>query len=670
MDSVKVTADMIKDYDSMAESASKFLKPFEDATGLDPLEMTYKDLIDMKKEVKVKINLVDGKAFENEEDAVYTFKYTNIPLDVKVTNYNVTFDYNDGTNAVITKIITDGSTVTAPAEPQREGYKFAGWYEDKSILPFDFSMKITKDTKLIAHWVLVTKEEDYILYSNVKENDIYSSYYSSINNAVKVTIIQPNSDISAIDLVKNIKQLVQRQEVKSVTMKYNNYEYVFSYNKSLDDNINKFLVDITEKELSKQLKDLKEKEIQVTVSIDPNVSQLNTTSSTEIRYSINFKVLQQQIILKYNNNQSNETIIVDNYSTIYEKIPKRTGYRFLGWYLEGTNTKFDFDTKITKTTVLVAHWIKQHKVTFNYGYNNMTEVTLVDNNTTISKSNPVRAGYKFLGWYKAGGQTPFDLKTPITDDITLTAHWVRKYTVTFDLGYDNKTHIIEIDENSSLTPYSVNRVGYKFLGWYLNDNLYNFSSPIDSDIVLKAKWVEIVDLSKQTEAAIKTINGNNRMAIDVNQNTHIITIYWWKSKTQQAVFALAGSGARTALANFINDPNVANVELFLEGMDPVTVTYDMVESTDALDRNSQKFMQPFLDATGFDNIWRIFMIDLYNAMQTKNIKVKINLVEGKTFEKEEDAYYTFALVLDNPPESKTTSIKNNFNVSLKGLNFN
>ena len=160
------------------------------------------------------------------------------------------------------------------------------------------------------------------------------------------------------------------------------------------------------------------------------------------------------------------------------------------------------------------------------------------------------------------------------------------------------------------------------------------------------------------------------MAIDVNQNTHIITIYWWKSKTQQAVFALAGSGARTALANFINDPSVENVELFLEGMDPVTVTYDMVESTQALDRNSEKFMKPFLDATGFDNIWRIFMIDLYNAMQTKNIKVKINLVEGKTFAKEEDAYYTFALVLDNPPETKTTFIKNNFDISLKGLNFN
>ena len=36
--------------------------------------------------------------------------------------------------------------------------------------------------------------------------------------------------------------------------------------------------------------------------------------------------------------------------------PKRDGYDFDGWYIEGTKTKWNFDTAVTSDITLVAHW--------------------------------------------------------------------------------------------------------------------------------------------------------------------------------------------------------------------------------------------------------------------------------------------------------------------------
>ena len=36
--------------------------------------------------------------------------------------------------------------------------------------------------------------------------------------------------------------------------------------------------------------------------------------------------------------------------------PKRGGYDFDGWYVNGTNTKWNFDTAVTSDITLVAHW--------------------------------------------------------------------------------------------------------------------------------------------------------------------------------------------------------------------------------------------------------------------------------------------------------------------------
>ena len=68
--------------------------------------------------------------------------------------YQVAFEYNydyEGTeNAAYAN---SGGTVSAPTEPKREGYAFAGWYSDKNLgQKWNFDTPITDDITLHAKW--------------------------------------------------------------------------------------------------------------------------------------------------------------------------------------------------------------------------------------------------------------------------------------------------------------------------------------------------------------------------------------------------------------------------------------------------------------------------------------------------------------------------------------
>ena len=49
----------------------------------------------------------------------------------------------------------------------------------------------------------------------------------------------------------------------------------------------------------------------------------------------------------------------------------------------------------------------------------------------------------------------------------------------------------EINENSKvLEPEELEKEGYIFIGWYLNDELYDFNETVKEDLTLVAKWQE------------------------------------------------------------------------------------------------------------------------------------------------------------------------------------
>lgn len=106
---------------------------------------------------------------------------------------------------------------------------------------------------------------------------------------------------------------------------------------------------------------------------------------------------------------------------------------FDGWYLENSDTAFDFEnTPVTENITLKAKWVMQVvKVMLTFDSDGGTEIApvLVDVNGKATKPvDPEKTAgdkkYKFDGWYLEGSETPFDFdNTVITEDMTLTARW-------------------------------------------------------------------------------------------------------------------------------------------------------------------------------------------------------------------------------------------------------
>lgn len=222
--------------------------------------------------------------------------------------------------------------------------------------------------------------------------------------------------------------------------------------------------------------------------------------------------------------------------------PTRDGYIFIEWDLG--SSIYDFSAKVTRNLILKAVWKEQEggKVTYVVNFNtdggNSISNQIINKDGTITKpQDPVRDGYKFLGWYS--NNVLFDFNTPVTTNLELVAKWekakdnsttgtttttkkndttssttkktttkkndttnttttkktttntteAKKYTVTFDSNGGSKVSSKEVTSGSKVSkPSNPTRTGYKFGGWTLNNKAYDFNSKVTSNITLVAKW--------------------------------------------------------------------------------------------------------------------------------------------------------------------------------------
>ena len=81
-----------------------------------------------------------------------------------VPTHTVTFKVD--TTTVATKTVENGKTVTAPADPVKDGYKFLGWYTDGGT-KFDFTTPITGDINLTARYEEISGA---VMYGDVNQD--------------------------------------------------------------------------------------------------------------------------------------------------------------------------------------------------------------------------------------------------------------------------------------------------------------------------------------------------------------------------------------------------------------------------------------------------------------------------------------------------------------------
>lgn len=150
------------------------------------------------------------------------------------------------------------------------------------------------------------------------------------------------------------------------------------------------------------------------------------------------------------------------------------------------------------------------------GGSSIANQTVQDGNYVQQPNIPTKDGYIFLGWFY--NDKKFDFNTNINKDITLVAKWELKekiefVKVSFDSQGGNNISAIEIKKDSPIIePISPKKTGYTFLGWYLNNQKFDFNTNINKDITLIAKWkkMENNQNSTQNNKNENTIQNNNK----------------------------------------------------------------------------------------------------------------------------------------------------------------
>lgn len=95
---------------------------------------------------------------------------------------------------------------------------------------------------------------------------------------------------------------------------------------------------------------------------------------------------------------------------------------------------------------------------------------------------------------------------------------------TFNVTFTSDGEIIEVKKvkkNSTVSkPIDPKKEGYKFDNWYLDDEVYDFSSNITKDITLVAKWALQAEVETEEEFVVSfdTNGGNSITSIKIKNN--------------------------------------------------------------------------------------------------------------------------------------------------------
>ena len=197
----------------------------------------------------------------------------------------------------------------------------------------------------------------------------------------------------------------------------------------------------------------------------------------ETRYVITFK----------QNDGSNVTaatrfaVYGQYYGTIMPNTPSRSGYAFTGWYTRpddsGTEITPATPIETTENLTLYAHWL-EGSFTVSYNANGgsgapQAQIKAAGAPLTLSRTQPKRTGYIFLGWAEEQGAAAPDYQAEgrfaRDASVTLYAVWEKEtYPVSYDanggtgaIQAQSKTY----GEVLKLSEARPEREGFDFLGW-------------------------------------------------------------------------------------------------------------------------------------------------------------------------------------------------------------
>ena len=133
----------------------------------------------------------------------------------------------------------------------------------------------------------------------------------------------------------------------------------------------------------------------------------------------------------------------------------------------------------------------------------MVTVTFLGENDEVLKTEEILKGTTveqwdpystegFIGWFTDNNEV-FDFNTEIQNDLTFHAKWstvedITTHLVTFLVDDEFYQSLLVPENETAPEPEAPLKEGYTFVGWYENDTLFDFNTPITSSHTLVARF--------------------------------------------------------------------------------------------------------------------------------------------------------------------------------------
>lgn len=308
----------------------------------------------------------------------------NVDNKVQVLEkYSITFD-SDGGSAIAALTIEEGKKVNQPEAPTKEGYIFVGWMLDDKL--YDFSTNVTGNVTLKAKWEIKAPDVKYFTIN-------FSTSGGSL--VTPITVAEGNTGQAPI--------APTREGFNFVGWQLNGLTYDFTQPVTGDIT----LVAVWE-----------------VVQTEPEEpEQPEEPEEDVVKYKVKFNLNGGT-----GGNAKTQTIAEGKKASKPSKNPTRSGFTFMGWYLDGK--AYNFGTAVTKDITLVAQWQEVKAKIFYvdvYDANGSRCTSLsVEEGKTVNIpsncANQSKAGNNFVGWNTSKNASSANFtpgKTAVTKTISI-----------------------------------------------------------------------------------------------------------------------------------------------------------------------------------------------------------------------------------------------------------
>ena len=394
-----------------------------------------------------------------------------------------------------------------------DGYKFNKWvivFGNSTIRNNTLTMGTT-DTRIRANYIKsrfnLTINPNGGVYDNSTSNIIKSIDY---NNSLDLSI--PTRDgysfsgwSSTCGTVKDNKYTQDVYNDCSVTAKWslNKYSYTVKYELMNVDG-NGYTLNNTNTYSGNYGDSVTGVLVDYKGFITPGEKPI-TIGKDESKNIIEYKYERQKynVVINYNNGSVNS-----NYQVYYEGsinliTPKKDGYIFSGWNVNGVNTTNN-NIKITENTTVIANYRTDDtkvshvlSIDLDGGMSN-GKSTYTDQNVNEGDSivlpTPTKNNYEFSKWEIVSGNSTIkdNILTMGTSNTKLKAIYnKKKYSLTIDYNNGSSNVVKNIYYGDSINLSTPTREGYSFNGWSstcgsIKDNKY--TQDVGSNCSVTAKW--------------------------------------------------------------------------------------------------------------------------------------------------------------------------------------